>query len=88
MTVHMILNTVIGGGNHNEAFGAAIGATQSFQISAPGRVLAAWYVPVDNITTLAHFDQIRVDPNGQAVTLTIKPNTDALLRIFIYADIG
>jgi len=88
MAVKIITKTVIGGGDHGEPYGAAVGATQSFQIDAGGRVGETWYVPVDNLPDLVHFGHIDVVPNGNQVTLTIRPISDALLQIWIYADVA
>jgi hypothetical protein len=86
----LLMNTVIGGGAVNAPFQAPIGATQPFTVTYTGpTVTAAWYVPIDNIGDLLGFDHIEVAPtpaSANALTLTIKPNRAALLRILLYGD--
>jgi len=57
---------------------------------AGGNVLAAWYVPYDNLGDFGAIHRIAVEPQGQGVRLRAAGspgNRDARVRIRIYAEI-
>jgi hypothetical protein len=88
MAAKLLLNTVIGGGPVGAPFNAPVGQTQSFNVPVGTNVTTAWYTPVDNLGDLLGFDHIEVGPSGSSgsVSLTIKPNRNALLRIYIFGE--
>ena len=88
MLAKLLVNTVIGGGPVNAPYNAPIGQLQSFEVPVGVDVSTCWYVPVDNLGDLLGFDHIDVAPSGFAgtVTLTFKPNRNALLRLYIYGE--
>lgn len=86
--VRLIGNVVIGGNEPRADYNAPVGETRVFQLETVSKVSSVWYVPVDNIPDLVKFQTILVGVNEQdRVSLTIKPNAQALLRILIFADI-
>ena len=88
MAARLLLNTVIGGGPVNAPYNAPVGQLQSFEVPIGASVSTCWYVPVDNLGDFAGFDHIEVSPSGHAgsLTLTIKPNRAALLRIYLFGE--
>ena len=87
MAIQMFKNAVIAG-QVSADYSAPVNVQDTFLIDAPGNVAACWYVPVDNLPDIAGFSHIEVNPAGRQVSLTIRPNRAALLRIYIYADIA
>jgi hypothetical protein len=88
VAVRPIANMLIGAGNGSGDFNVPVGETRSFQIEAPGNVVAAWYTPIDNLPDLAKFQTISVIPTGDnRVGLTVKPAQNALLRVLVFAEI-
>jgi hypothetical protein len=88
VAVRVIANMLIGGGTGGGDYNAPVGETRSFQIETPAKVVATWYLPIDNLPDLVKFQTISPTVSGDnRVTLTIKPVQTALLRILVFAEI-
>jgi hypothetical protein len=88
MAARLLSNIVIGGGPVDGTFNAPVGQLQTFDVPVGTNVTTCWYVPIDNLPDFTGFDQISVAPSGNAenVSLSIKPNRNALLRILLYGE--
>jgi hypothetical protein len=86
MATRLIRNAVIGGGSVDADFNSPVGQAQTFTIPVGTVLSAVWYNAVDNLGDYLAFDHIDVAPSGQDVLLTIKPNRNALLRLYIYGE--
>jgi len=79
---------LIGAGNGSGYYNIPVGETRSFQIEAPGNVVAAWYMPIDNLPDLVKFQTMSVTSAGDnRVGPTVKPAQIALLRVLVLAEI-
>lgn len=86
------INVVLGtpGAPKTATYVAPFQQQQGFDIpvSVPkgSKLVAAWYVPVDNLGDLPSFDHIDVAVRDNNVRLTIKgrEGKEALVRIYIY----
>ncbi len=63
------------------------------QVSVPvgHRLLATWYVPVDAVPNLVHFDHVETNVGDRdTIVLAVrgKPNVDVPLRLYIYGIYG
>lgn len=88
MAAKLLANIVIGGGPVNGNYNAPVGQMQSFEVPVGGNVGVCWYTPVDNLPDLMAFDHIEIVPSGSGnLRLTIKPNRNALLRLYVYGEV-
>jgi hypothetical protein len=88
VSVRVIGNMLIGAGNRLGDYNIPVGETRTFNLDVPAKVVATWYMPVDNLPDLVKFQTIAPSVVGDSrVAVTVKANQEALIRILVLAEI-
>jgi len=88
VAVRVIGNMLIGAGIRNGDYNLPVGEPRSFTLDVPAEVVAAWYVPIDNLPDLVKFQTIAPVVSGKSrVSVTVQANQDALIRILVLAEL-